>query len=300
MKWRASPSSAGSFVTKGFSRLLILTLILSAAVWLLSKKPRTQTANSLTIGAPDDSGGLVVDYIVRKRMFKAGSVVSKWEKYPIKDCCTSSSEWALSTDALDMAVMCPDSAQGLIEKNPRFRVIGPCVLNSDVLVVRPGVDAAKIGITQKRHYQEKLVEERFRGACTICPMLSAGLPYAYVRSIVDGIVVDVLKAFSVDGKRLSAREGKDLVTYVLVLRKGFENSPVYKRFMAAWAVALIELGDVAALKGEIEAYKGVRWTDRELEEWKRLGVRFVLPGRAENCPKKESSWVPGEKRSFLD
>ena len=261
--------------------LALLSLVMAAAVGLFSMRGDRRDPSKIQIGAPDDSGGLIIHYILHERGFGAAEVVKGFEAFTIKDCCTSASEWALGTERLDLAVVCPDAAQRLVEKDSRFEIAGPVLFNSDVLVIRPGGKPAKVGIAHRRPYQESLVKKRFPGGCEIVPMLPAGLPYAFERGIVDGVVVDILKAFGIPGERISSSvSGADLVAYVLVARKDFMSSPLCRRFMESYERAVAELGDTGVLARAVEEYREIRWTDREVEEWRALKVRFALPLKA--------------------
>lgn len=262
----------------GLLALGLASLVLAAAVGLLSTPGNRRDPAKIQIGAPDDTGGLIIHYILNGKGFPAAEVTHGTESYSLKDCCASASEWALSTDRLDMAVMCPDAARCLVEKDPRFEIAGPVLLNSDVMVIRPGTHLAKIGIAHKRGHQEEIVREKFPGGCDTVPMLPAGLPFAFERGVVDGVVIDVLKAFSLAGERIASRsDGRDFVAYVLVARKELASSPLYQDFMNACQRAVEELAHAATLARAIEAYKEIPWTDRETQEWKALRVRFVLP-----------------------
>ena len=44
-----------------------------------------------------------------------------------------------------MALMCPDAAAALLEKDARFETAGPVLYNAEVLVSRPGVRAVSAG-----------------------------------------------------------------------------------------------------------------------------------------------------------
>ncbi|MHC1727045.1 MAG: ABC transporter substrate-binding (seleno)protein SaoB [Syntrophobacteraceae bacterium] len=265
----------------GVAAFALLSLVMGAAVGLLSIRSGKPDPSKIRIGAPDDSGGLILHYIRYVGGFEAAEVVEAFQTYTLKDCCAGASEWALSADMLDMAIMCPDAAKRLIEKDARYKITGPVLLNSDVLVIRSWTKPPRIGIAHKRQYQEKLVKERFPGGCTTVPMLPAGLPHALERGGVDGVVLDILKASAVSGERLPCTvNGADLVTYILVIRKDFRKSLLYGQFMKSFEQAAADLGDTETLARAVERYKRIRWTDREMEEWKALRVRFVSPLKA--------------------
>ena len=253
-------------------------LSMAALVGLLSSWFSGGAPARIRIGAPDDSGGLLLHYILHEKRYAKAELRHTFEAYPLKDCCTSTSEWAFSANQLDLAVMCPDAANRLIGKDSRFTIVGPCVVNSDVLVMKPGAAPRRIGVTQKRDYQERLVENRFGPGCAAVPMLTAALPYALERNFVDGVVVDILKGLAMVGGKAPASSGeKDMTTYVLVVKRGFNTTDLYREFMETLAGAAAELNDIRALIPEVEAYKGMQWTNRETEAWRTSKVRFVSP-----------------------
>jgi hypothetical protein len=232
----------------------------------------------IRIGAPDDAGGLVLRAILMEGGFGELTVATRLESHTVKDCCSSTSEWALSTDELDGAVMCPDAAARLVERDGRFEIVGPCVLNSDAFVMRLDGAPAKMGIAQKRGYQEALVRNRFGAGCPIAPMLPSSLPYALARGIVDGIVVDGLKGILMPQPRMIVAPGVErLVTYVFVVRKALKSNPIYSPLMDAYGRTASALNDPAVLARWIGRLKGVNWTEREIQEWKSLKVQFVSP-----------------------
>lgn len=265
----------------GVVGLAFLSLLMAAGVGFLASPGENRDPSKITIGAPDDSGGLVIHYILHRGGFGAAEIVSSFATYTMKDCCTSTSELALSTGELDMAVLCPDAAEKLVEKDPRFTIVGPVVLNSDIPVIRPGSHPRRIGVAQRRHFQERLVKERFSPECAAVPILPAGLPYALERGAVDGVVVDILKGLTLSGTRVFPEDSPDRATYVLVARKKLTSSLLYRQFMDSYKQAVEELSDPRNLARAVEGYKGIRWTNREIEEWKAFKVRFTFPPKAE-------------------
>ena len=258
------------------ARFIILSLVMAAGAGGLLGKTRELAAPGFRIAVPDGVGGLAVHHALQGGDFHGAGALPASE-YALKDCCAAVSEWAFSADEADMAVMCPDAAARLMEKDPRSEILGPCVVNSDVIILRPGVVPGRIGIARKRPYQKRLVVERFGPGCSVVAMPPSALPYAYEKGTVDGIVMDVLKGAFLVGERVSAGGGADVVTYVLVVKKSFKNRPPFMAFMKAYRRAVEELGDMAVLTRAAAGCKGVTWTDKEMGTWKDLRVRFVFP-----------------------
>ncbi len=238
--------------------------------------PLDRNTGKVVIGAPDDSGGMIIHYLINKKGLKYAEVRSTFDIYPIKDCCTSTSQWAMSTDLLDLAVMCPDAARALLAKDSRFEIIGPFLVNSDIIALTPGKDPKKIGITQNRLYQEQIVVEKFGPECSAVQMLSAALPYALEKNAVDGVVVDVLKGLVLKGDKFSTiAAGGNRATYVLVARQSFMGSPAFKRFITLFNQAAGELNRPDILREEINSYSNMDITREDVKKWSQLGIKFV-------------------------
>lgn len=261
-----------------------MAVVFGAAIGLFSMRAcRSGDAPEIRIGVPDDTGGVVLQVMVRGARLDNPVGVTSIEPQPFKDCCSSTSEWALSSDDLDGAVLCPDAAARLVERDSRFEIVGPCVLNSDAYVAQGRGVPKKVGVAHKRGYQAALVRDRFGDHCGTTPMLPSSLPYALARGLVDGIVVDGLKAVSIPEPRsVTALSAKRVVTYVAVARKGLRLDPSFAPFVEAYGCAAAALNDPVILADRVGRLKGVTWTQREIDEWKSLNVQFVSPWTAES------------------
>jgi hypothetical protein len=269
-------------MTRSPAAFVLLVLIMAGAVALVATRPGKRDPSKSVIAIPDDTGGLIVHHLLRRQQglpFDARAV--PFEACTVKDCCASTAEWALSGDLLDLAVICPDAAERLVQKDSRFRIVGPYLFNSEVLVLRSGTEPQRLGVAQRRDRQRDLVRAVCPAGCELQPMLPASLPYAYERGIVDGVVVDFLKAASLAGERIppTGIEG-DQATYVLVVRKEWEVSDRYRLFLEALQRAVTELEEPETLIGAVAAFRGISWTSRETDEWKRLKIRYAVPGKA--------------------
>jgi hypothetical protein len=240
--------------------------------------PQKEDNNSkVRIGAPDDTGGMIVHYLVNEKGYQEAEVLGDFELYQVKDCCASTSQWALSTNLYEIAVMCPDAAAGLLEKDGRFEIVSPCLVNSDIVVARPGELPQKIGVSQNRSHQEQIAAGVFGPDVFTAPMLPAAIPYAYEKKAVDAVVVDALRGFTMDGEKIPAfTAAGGHVTYVLVVNKSFKLDPRYQQFIGLFKAAVEELNDPAVLTEEIRKYKNIEFTREEVEQWNRLGIKHVF------------------------
>ncbi len=244
---------------------------------LIIASPGESVPGGLRIGSPDDTSGLIVDHMLRTATVDGEHVVEDLSALAIKDCCTSRAEWALSSEALDAAIMCPDAARRLVEKDARFVIVGPCLANSDVVLVRGDSTPQRVAFTQNRDYQVDVIADRFGAAAAATPMVTSAIPYAYERGTVGGAVIDALKARHLEGEWLPSTlgDGGDRVTYVLVVSTEFRDSDAYPGFIGAFEQSVTELNDPATLADAVGAYKGDRLTGEEAEKWKRQQIRFL-------------------------
>lgn len=264
-------------MAKTFIRGVLILLVAGLIFWFSS---RERGHSEMRIGVPDSAAGVIFQYIVNKRMPQDGKIVKELEVYPIKDCCSTTSEWALSTGALEMAVLCPDAAQRLIEKDTRYEVVGPCMVNSDIVVVRNGREGGgkKIAVCQGRDFQKKLVKRLFGEGGTAVPVFSSAIPYAYEKKWVDGVVIDILNGVLLRGEMIpSFGKDGDLVTYVLVIRKAFKKNPSYLKFMESYENTLDELKHEEVLQKALRQYRQFELTSERVRLWKKLNVKFTHP-----------------------
>ncbi len=181
----------------------------------------------------------------------------------------------MSSDVLDLAIVCIDAAEKFIEKDPRFEIVGVCVENSDIFVTKSGATPNRIGVTQNRKYQEKLVKERFGGKCEVVPMLGHALPYALENNQVDGVILDVTKGWMLNGVKEETRVNRDYSTYVLLVRNDFKKTPVYNKFITEYKNSVKELESQDVLLKELKGYVNSSITERGLDEWRRWNINLV-------------------------
>ena len=257
----------------------LFVIAAAAALLLAAFSPLQQEKDNgkIRIGAPDDTGGMIIHYLVHEKGYGDAEVRHDFELYPVKDCCSSTSQWALSSNQYDLAVMCPDAAESLLEKDGRFEIVSPFLMNSDIVVVKPGLSPQKIGISQNRNHQAQIVASLFSRDCATAPMLPAAIPYAYEKNAVDGVVVDALRGFTMTGDKLPAAAGEaGHITYVLVVNKGFKEDARYQEFLRLFEESVKELNQPDILREEIRKYKGIDFSREEVNQWNRLGIKHVF------------------------
>lgn len=256
-------------------RTITLALIFMAFLVIVFFVPGEGKNKKIKIGVAEDSSGLLIHYMMNKKGFSNVSLKKQYEAYSIKDCCSSTSQWALSTELLDVAIMCPSAAKNLIAKDKRFEIIGPCVLNSDIFVIKPGVIPKAIGVPQNRYHIEKIVREKYGQSVKIIPMITSALPYALEKGTVDCIVIDAVKALFIKGNKEPSYVDHDNETYVLVVSEGFKKGKQYEMFNRIFKETVEELKDEKKIIEEINSYKNTNVTGEEMKKWNQFKVKLV-------------------------
>ncbi|HBG18070.1 MAG TPA: hypothetical protein DDY32_01970 [Desulfobulbaceae bacterium] len=166
-----------------------------------------------------------------------------------------------------------------MEKDQRFEIVGPVLVNADIFVVRPGGEKpSAVGISQKREYQRRMVAERFGDRCEAIPMLHAAVPFAFAKHEVDAVVADITRACSLAGDFYPGGvDGRDLVTAVLVVKKTVKTDEQYRQFLRQYEDAVREMAEPERLLRLLRTYASEHMSFGDVNLWRRMQVRFVSP-----------------------
>jgi len=254
------------------SAVLLAVFLCTAACSYSGSKGR----GGVRIGCPDGAGGMLINYLVNQKGLSDCKIINTYEVYEIKDCCSGAFQMTLGSERLDIAVMCPEAAKIFLKKDHRYEMIGPCLINSDIVVSRSLAGVRTIGYARGRSYQEKLIKEIYGEDCIAAPMLPGAIPYAYEKGAVDAVVTDAIDALFLKGdkKALSVRD-EDVVTYALVVRKSFKKDPRYKEFTRLYQEAVQELNRPEIIRKEINRRKKNPASGGKADEWIRWGIKFI-------------------------
>ena len=219
---------------------------------------------------------LLADYVAAQMGIDSGAIPPlDLESFP--DCCSANIQLALSGLEIDAALMCPDAAGALVDRDDRYIIVGPCLANSDILVVRGGPsNAKKIGVSQNHLYQKDIVNMLLGPGPETIAMSYAALSPAYEKGDVDGVVIDIEGASMLTGTWLSVGGNLgDVVTYDLVALK---NLAGLDRLKDAFAAAATALRDAVKLQAAITGSSQSPVNGKEAVLWIQHNVRFLAPG----------------------
>lgn len=234
----------------------------------------------LKIGIPDGAAGVIVRYVIDEKMDRQRIQPVRYEPYVLHDCCAGATRFALGSGRLDMAIMCPDAADVLTKKDNRYEIVGPAMQNSDVFITRADHQSTEtaIAVSQNRGHHLEMVTRRYGERGKAIPMLYGAVPFAYSKGMVGGAIVDITKAFNLEGEiSHSAVKGRAVRTYVMVCKKSVKGSGKYRRFMERYGSAVRETNDSNRLLYLLKNYFSADITMKEVEIWRKLDVNFTHP-----------------------
>lgn len=255
----------------------IIALLVVFLLWSLRTGQREEFS---LIGIPDGAAGLLARYVLDEKMGTTAIRGIRFEAYTLYDCCASASQYAMGSGHLDAAIVCPDTARELVEKGDSFEITGPVMMNSDIFITRldPGLSRQQIAISQKRSFQREMVTQRFGAAGKAVPMFHGAVPFAFARGVVQGAVLDITKALPLQGEIASAvTDGHEVCTYVMVNKKEIRNTDGFRRFLADYEKAVLEMDDAENLLRLMQTYVSANTTRGDVVQWKKMNVRFICP-----------------------
>lgn len=236
-------------INKRIIAMTIFTLILGFSAIFLFPKEQTiiKAENHLRIGAGDDTTGLLLNYIMKiSEEMETPSIVTdrdaSLDALQFKDCCTNTSQWALTTDEIDMAFYCNHIALHLVNTNDRFVIYGPVIMNSEVIAYEGDIAAIQtLGIGQRRGHIQKLTQEAYPQVEEIREMNTGILPYSLENKQIDAAVIDVTKAVLLPKFSFLPIAKHDYISYCLVVRKDLIGTEIFEDFVIIYNQAIDEL-----------------------------------------------------------
>lgn len=252
--------------------MIIFTLILGfSAIFLFPKEQAMiKRRNHLRIGAGDDTTGLLLEHIMKVSedtgIPNAVDGMSL-DALQFKDCCSNTSQWALSSDEIDMAFYCNNMALHLVNTNDRFVIYGPVIMNSEVIAFEGDIASKQtLGIGQKRGHIQKLTQEAYPKIEVIREMNPEVLPYSLENKEIDAIVIDVTKAVLLPKFSFLPIAKHDYISYCLIVRKDLINTKAFEDFVAIYNQAADELNQRRTIIANLGMTE---------EFWDNVNIKFL-------------------------
>lgn len=164
-----------------------------------------------------------------------------------------------------MAIVCKDAAKKYIDTSPDFEIIGPVIMNSDI-VLESTRHITSVGITSKKSYHRDFVRELYGKDVEIIELMPQSLPYVYETARVDAIITDITKFTSNIKGEVKSPSQEDYVTNVLIARSDFIGTKEYKDFVNKYNEIVNELNSEGLPIDYIE--KKTNLDEGSYEYWK--------------------------------
>lgn len=214
-----------------YINLFLLTIIIILLAFIIFRNKNSNQNSEINlnkvirIGAGNDVSGLVLKYMDN------GSENLRLEKYFIQDCWAPISQWALSSDAFDMAIVCKEAAKDFMTANPDFKIVAPVVMNSDI-IVESKPDVESVGVTNNKGFHIEFAKDIYGDDVKVMGMNPNALPYAYGNGQIDAMIIDITiyNEETMPGK-VRKPSDQDYVSNVLIANNDFMGTEEFEKFI---------------------------------------------------------------------
>jgi hypothetical protein len=260
-------------------KILALSAFICLLILLLCYKGVPAKEYALSIVYNDDAAGLIMRYTAESETLNLQAVNMDYRQ--LRDCCGSQADILLSSNAYDMAILCPDAAGRLIAAGRPYVNGGAIIFNANVLTVlreKMGAPFVSIGYMNVRESQVATLRAMFGEKPLLKPVIPSALPYALERKAVDAAVMDITAALRLDAEYMPLKD--DNPASVLVVHEKFYQSPLYDRFVEEYNAAVKRLRDPKTLQNLLESYYQKENCEEEVFIWQKMKISWQpLPRR---------------------
>lgn len=246
-----------------YINLFLIAIIFFLIVFIIkndTSNKKVEEIPIIRIGAGNDISGLGLHYMDNEY----GSF--KIEPYFIQDCWAPISQWALSSNAFDMAIVCKDAAKDFMTAAPEFEIVGPVVMNSDIVVEAEDRSVKIVGITNNKNFHKDFARDLYGKDVIIKEMNPNSLPYAYGNEQIDAMIIDitVYNDENMEG-RVRQVSDEDYLTNVLIANSEFTNTKEYRSFVEEYNIIVDRLNQEGLPMKYIE--EKTYLNERSVENW---------------------------------
>lgn len=250
--------------------IAISLILLSFFIMNKSNEPKRQAIKfGVSEGVPSFVANKLLSY------YKEGELkIEHIEIYSFQDCWNNSTQLALSSDAIDLAILCTSKAKEFVKKDERFEMMNSSFLNTNVIVIKDN-KPKKIAVSIGREEEITMIRDLLGDECEIVEMSPRVLPYALEKGEVQGIVIDYLKSLDLNGQVIFPKNNKDYNTFSLVGKKEFIKSNEFNKFKVYYNEAVTFFMKDYNLIKTLEKEKGKAYLDeRRRAQWQKLKMKI--------------------------
>lgn len=137
----------------------------------------------------------------------------------------------MSSNDLDLGILCPRAGKALIEKDPNFIIYGDLIKNGEGILYKKKGEVKKLAFGNGRIEQLEIIYNIFGRNIWITSGAVNTLPYLLEKKEVDGIVTDYGRYEKLKDKYKYILPKKDFVSHVLVINKKFLRDKRFIKFI---------------------------------------------------------------------
>lgn len=182
----------------------------------------------------------------------------------------------MSSDIIDVAILCSGKATSFIEEDERFEIAGTVLKNTHVILERND-NVKNVGVSQGRKYEIEMAEDTYGHSINIVPMSTRTLPYAMESGEVDAIVIDYMKASTLNWNMVFPSKNKDYDTFSLVVKKDFKKSKEYKEFRHSYNKVVGYFNENNNFFNEVNNRSNIEKVDeRRKQQWLNINMKIQI------------------------
>lgn len=245
---------------------LILFAVVFLALLFLFPRDVKKEVGEIRIGAGKDITGVLLEEVVAEAE-KVGMGDAFLTAYVFTDCCSSTAQWALQAEEIDMGFYCSSAAMAMVNKVDDFVLYAPIILNSEVVATLPETGPpTTIGIPKKRSFLGPLAEEYYPQITEVREIDRTYLSYSLKLEEVEGVVLDVADAAAAEEFVFSPLTDQPYISYCMVVRRDFLNTEVFQDFLKCYESTIERLNTTE---------EKVRLMGMEPAFWGMTGLEFL-------------------------
>lgn len=141
-----------------------------------------------------------------------------------------------------MAVVCKEAAEDFMTADPDFEIVGPVVMNSDIIVETEDREVKIVGITNNKDFHIDFAKDLYGENIRIHEMKPNSLPYAYRNNQIDAMIIDInlYNEETMEGVVRHPTKG-DYVSNVLIADSDFMKTQEFKDFIVEYNKTVEEI-----------------------------------------------------------
>ncbi|MGL6114488.1 MAG: hypothetical protein ACRC1R_05560 [Cetobacterium sp.] len=140
----------------------------------------------------------------------------------------------MSSEQIQLAILCPVAAKNLIAKDENFIIYGEMIKNGTGIIYRKNNPIKKVAFANGRIEQLQMIEDILGKNVWVKSAGANGLPYLLENNSVDAIVTDYGRYLKMGSNYEYLISKNNYVTHVLVINKNLLGNKKFNSFIKTY------------------------------------------------------------------